>query len=157
MTSAGCGAMSQLDKVTGVWEHQRINNRNVPIVPPPSYSHEPHAPAGRNVHASVIDLAKFMISHFPYHNGYKSVLYRPAKLAMQTRSQFHQTSPGWFIWHSAWSDWKTVYHYGDNGKSIAAFVFAPKLEIGYIILANISGSLAWKVLMNLQVRLKIIF
>ena len=143
MRSAGYGAMSATDQVTGIWEHQWLGGKRVPIMPPAGYSTEPHAPAGRNIHVSIRDLAKFMIAQFPYNGTARTVLTRQALLEMQTQTFYSSTSPGWFIDNNNWSNWKTVYHNGDNGKSIATFVFSPKYEAGYIVLANISGDKAW--------------
>ena len=154
MYSAGCGATSQLNRITGVWEHQMVNGEIKPIVFPAGFSHEPHAPAGRNLHVSINDLVKYMIAHFPYSGTGSSVLLRQSILNMQTKSSFASTSPGWFIGNNGWSDWKTVYHYGDNGKSIAALVFSPKFESGYIIMANIAGDLAWEGLDELSAKIE---
>ncbi len=143
MNSAGFGATSKNSDVSGVWEHYMDSSGPVPIEAPARYSTEPHAPAGRNVHVSAGDLAKFMIASFPYRQGEPSVLPRSLLIDMQQKTKYAATSPGWFVGANWWSNWKTVYHYGDNGKSIGAFVFSPKYEFGYVILANIAGEQAW--------------
>ena len=138
MTSAGFGASRS------VWEHQRQESSAVPVPSPKGYAREPHAPAGRNVHVSAPDLAKFMIAQFPYTRSSVPILRRSSLIEMQQRSEYSDTAPGWFLKFDEWSSWKTVYHAGDNGKSIALLVFSPKYEAGYVIMANISGEEAWE-------------
>ena len=135
--------MSDSRYVTGVWEHYIENSAITPVTPARAFAREVHAPAGRNFHVSAGDLAKFMAAHFPY-GDHLSLLTRRSVLNMQKETQFAATSPGWFIGHNWWSDYKTVYHSGDNGKSIALLVFSPKFEAGYVLMANIAGDLAWQ-------------
>lgn len=134
MTSAGFGTMSDEGVMTEVAE--------------------PHAPAGRNLYMNIEDLAVFMISSFPYKTDGVKLVSRQTLLNMEKKVKNANTSAGWFVEYEQWSDWKTVFHSGDNGKNISVLVFAPKYNSGYVITANIAGEKAWQGVEKLQVELK---
>jgi CubicO group peptidase (beta-lactamase class C family) len=140
--TAGFGAMSEAGGATGVWEHTLVKNRFQPEAWPATYSSEVHAPAGRNVHMSAGDLAKFMIASFPYCVKGTRLLSPGTIIQMQQQAFDGPTSAGWFSTPEQWSDWKTVWHSGDNGKSLSALVFSQKYNTGFVLMANISGKKA---------------
>jgi CubicO group peptidase (beta-lactamase class C family) len=151
MRSAGFGSPSKAGRITGVWEHYWNNGDILPVKPSRLFADETHAPAG-SIHASLADMSGFMLAHFPYSGS--SLLSRRSLLAMQKRSWYAPTSPGWFGGYDEWGAWRTVWHYGDNLRSIASFVFSPKREAGYITMANISGDSAWEGLHELNSELE---
>lgn len=90
MTSIRMGQASP-NGVSGIWEHS-ISGASLMPRPIPSAGQsaaEPHAPAGRNVHASIGDLAKFLAANMTYAK------HRPNVLLQGTLTQTHNAlGPG---------------------------------------------------------------
>jgi CubicO group peptidase (beta-lactamase class C family) len=138
MEHCGFGNMSEADRVTGPWEHQWHPDGTIaPIDPIPGYDEMPHAPAGRNVHCSASDMARWMIALMPGTS--------PALLREETLRQLRAPVPGspatgggWFPMPLPWADGAGLTHNGDNGKNYADAAFAPLRQAAYIVMTNVS-------------------
>ena len=69
MMHAGFGCMATEGKVDGPWGHVDESGELEPVPPDRAESIQTGAPAGRNLHASIIDLARFAALHVQGRHG----------------------------------------------------------------------------------------
>lgn len=148
MKTAGFGAMSSRKFITGVWEHYIDDNtgRITYFIPPDDYDKEVHAPAGRNVHCSVIDLAKFLNAHLGF-NSRRSLYLTPRILNTLHTIVEHPWNKKDFC-HGAWvrktkTNWfgdevDVLRHSGSNNRNLARGYIVPGKNVVFCVMTNIA-------------------
>lgn len=137
MSHTGFGPMSALNSVTGPWEHKMSGGMLQPVTPPSDYAQEPRAPAGRNIHASIGDFARFAAANLTYAQ------YRPKVLSQQSLTQLHlrQTpsdfAPGWKKVDSPLGGKSAaLWHNGTNGSNYAQAHVSPFENVALVSMTN---------------------
>jgi CubicO group peptidase (beta-lactamase class C family) len=143
MTSAGFGPMATPpNHIDGPWEHIVENGAIKPLAPDATQVSQARAPAGRNVHCSVLDLGRFAAAHLQGARGKRSVVGPTTFRVLQTVvPPGHHTS----AWSTARVDWArgTVFwHNGSTGKNYALVHIIPEENYATCVMTNIGGDRA---------------
>jgi CubicO group peptidase (beta-lactamase class C family) len=148
MTNSGVGETPYPTNVNQVTSHTR-NGSGTPVVwnPPPGYASEPHAPAGRNPHASILDFAKFAAANM------SSAANRPGNLGdvalanalFQPPGTGH-TRSGWGTGYTSWGEdpgVPLIWHNGADGKDYSLVHIMPSKNYATAVMTNVDdpGSL----------------
>jgi CubicO group peptidase (beta-lactamase class C family) len=138
MTTAGFGAQAtpgKFDVIDGPWDHELKGDTPVPIEPSWAWELEARAPVGRNVHCSVVDLARFCAVHLV-----------PGKyLSAQSISVLHSPvrpvdyAPGWALGYVNWARGRILWHGGSAGRNHALAHVVPEERFATCVLTNIEG------------------
>ena len=134
MTTAGFGAQATPGKVDGTWDHELKEGRPVTVAPKLSWKSEARAPVGRNVHCSVIDLARFCSAHL-----------EPGFLTPESFATLHSPvkpvdyGPGWALSRVGWARGAVLWHSGSMGKNHALAHVVPDEKFATCVLTNIDG------------------
>lgn len=135
MTHAGFGAQATPGKVDGTWDHVFKGDTPIPVEPQPSWALEARAPVGRNVHCSVIDLARFCAIHLAPGR----YLSRPSFDVLHTPVPPVEYGPGWRLGHVDWARGRILWHSGSMGRNHAVAHVVPAEGFATCILTNIDG------------------
>lgn len=140
MTSCGIGPvdLSHPGSPQGLWGHQEINGKLVPVRPslyadnPPSSS-----PSGR-VHCSVIDWAKFIaLTIDTYHLRNKQLSREISQKLFQTVTpDSDYTYGGWSKVERRWGKGPVFTHSGSNTLNHSVAWVAPEIETAFIGVTN---------------------
>ena len=134
MTTAGFGAQATPGKVDGTWDHELKGDKPVVIAPNRAWKVEARAPVGRNVHCSVIDLARFCAVHL-----------KPGFLSPESFATLHSPvrpvdyGPGWALSRVNWAKGTILWHSGSMGKNHALAHVVPDEQFATCVLTNIDG------------------
>lgn len=138
MTAAGFGAQAtpgRRDHIDGPWDHELKGGTPVPIEPNAAWAVEARAPVGRNVHCSVIDLARFCAIHLaPGHylgSGSIRVLHSPVGHV--------DYAPGFALSNVDWARGRILWHAGSMGRNHALVHIVPAERFATCVLTNIDG------------------
>lgn len=150
MTSAGFGPMSSTSSTTGPWEHSWNGSTYVARTWPANYSYEPHAPAGRNVHANIQDLVKFGASHLNASAGSTRILADSSINTLRTvhyqnatneEGQVVDMTPAWLLSNRNinGANYQGFWHNGDNGYNYAWLEVLPGANLSFAIASNLGS------------------
>jgi D-alanyl-D-alanine carboxypeptidase len=134
MTTAGFGAQATPGKIDGTWDHELKDGKPVTVAPNPAWKLEARAPVGRNVHCSVIDLARFCSVHLS-----------PGFLSRESFATLHSPvgpvyyGPGWSLAQVGWAKGTILWHSGSMGKNHALAHVVPEEKFATCVLTNIDG------------------
>eukprot|EP01116_Phalansterium_solitarium_P004046 TRINITY_DN1492_c0_g1_i1.p1 TRINITY_DN1492_c0_g1~~TRINITY_DN1492_c0_g1_i1.p1 ORF type:complete len:368 (-),score=93.36 TRINITY_DN1492_c0_g1_i1:323-1426(-) len=71
---AGFGSMSAQHRVDGPWEHAEAGGVLASVNPDPKFAHQARSPVGRNVHSSIVGMARFAAMHLDGAKGRSTFL-----------------------------------------------------------------------------------
>jgi CubicO group peptidase (beta-lactamase class C family) len=134
MTTAGFGPQATPGKVDGPWDHQLVGGKPVEVAPNLVWNVEARAPVGRNVHCSVIDLARFATVHLA-----------PGFLSAESFATLHSPvgriahAPGWALAKVDWAKGTILWHSGSMGRNHALVHVVPDERFATCVLTNIDG------------------
>jgi CubicO group peptidase (beta-lactamase class C family) len=138
MTTAGFGAQATpggLDRIDGVWDHELKGSTPVPVEPRAEWAEQARAPVGRNVHCSVIDLARFSKVHL-VPGGYLS---RASIAVLHSPVSPVDYAPGWALGQVGWAKGRILWHSGSMGRNHALVHVVPEERFATCVLTNIDG------------------
>ncbi len=148
MTSAGFGCCVTPGKINGTWEHGVKYSEIHPVNPSLELQHQARSPVGKNVHCSVIDLARFVAVHLEGTRG-KSRFLTPETFAMlyEPRPPTRNTGLGFFRISLAKDGIRgdVLTHNGGNGVSCSVFMIAPLENVAACVLLNRGDPVACRV------------
>lgn len=138
MTTAGFGSPGDRGRTNQPWGHQWIAGKPVGT-PPGRLADNPEAlgPAG-TVHASLLDLAKYLMWHARNAGGEGVRLLSPEMF-----QQLHEPEPGetyalgWSCANRAWAGGTALNHTGSNTLWFSNAWIAPKKQAAFIVATNI--------------------
>ncbi len=138
MSTAGFGPPGERGRTNQPWGHQWIADKPVGT-PPGRFADNPAAlgPAG-TVHASLFDLAKYLMCHARQGNGEGVRLLSP-----ETFHRLHEPEPGetyafgWWTSHRAWAGGSVLNHTGSNTQWFSNAWIAPKKQAALIVVTNV--------------------
>jgi CubicO group peptidase (beta-lactamase class C family) len=139
MTHAGFGDMSAHGRIDGPWSHVIRAGAVTPIPPDRSEAVQTRAPFGRNVHCSIIDLARFAALHIHGAQGRSRFLRPETFRRLQTAVPPSNFAPGWAIEHPEWSKGTVLAHNGSNGRNYAVCRVAPAEGFAVCVMTNLGG------------------
>jgi CubicO group peptidase (beta-lactamase class C family) len=138
MTNSGVGSNPFPLNANQVTSHTRnASGTPIPWNPPSTYASEPHAPAGRNPHASISDFARFAAANLaPAANrpgslsdaSLATALAAPAGVPGNTRS-------GWA--RGYWGSDLVLWHNGADGKDYSLFHVIPSQNYATAVMTNV--------------------
>lgn len=138
MTAAGFGAQAtpgRVNHIDGTWDHELKEGKPVPIAPRSSWAVETRAPVGRNVHCSVIDLARFCaINVVPGR-----YLSRESIQVLHSPVRPLNYGPGWDLATVSWARGTILWHAGSMGRNHALAHVVPEEGFATCVLTNIDG------------------
>jgi CubicO group peptidase (beta-lactamase class C family) len=145
MTTAGFGCTATPGQVDGPWEHSLDSGAIHPVAPTPAMKHQARSPVGRNVHCSVIDLARFTAIHLRGARG------RGHFLRPETYLKLYEPQPptdnaglGFFRNQQKGIEGDILTHNGGNGTSCSVFMIAPDENVTACVLMNLGSPEACK-------------
>ena len=139
MTHAGFGCMATEGKVDGPWGHVIEGDELKPIPPDRSQAIQTRSPAGRNIHCSIIDLARFAALHVQGGRGQSRFLRPETFHRLQTAEPNSNFAPGWATEHPDWSKGTVLAHIGSNGQNYAICRVAPAEGFAICVMTNVGG------------------
>jgi CubicO group peptidase (beta-lactamase class C family) len=125
MTHAGFGCMASEGKIDGPWGHVLEGNQIKPIPPDRNQALQARAPVGRNVHCSIIDLARFAALHVEGGRGKSKFLQPTTFTKLHTAEPNSNFAPGWATEHQDWSKGIVLAHNGSIGQNYAVCRLSP--------------------------------
>jgi CubicO group peptidase (beta-lactamase class C family) len=142
MMHAGFGDTSAHGRIDGPWSHAMKDDAVTPIPPDRSQAIQTRAPVGRNVHCSVIDLARFAALHIHGAQGRSRFLRPETFRRLQTAVPPSNFAPGWAIEHPAWTKDTVLAHNGSNGQNYAVCRIVPDAGFAVCVMTNLGGDKA---------------
>jgi CubicO group peptidase (beta-lactamase class C family) len=139
MTHAGFGCMASEGKIDGPWGHVLEGNQIKPISPDSNQVFQARAPVGRNVHCSIIDLARFAALHVEGGRGKSKFLEPNTFKKLQTAEPNSNFAPGWSTEHHDWSKGIVLAHNGSIGQNYAICRLSPSEGLGVCAMTNVGG------------------
>jgi CubicO group peptidase (beta-lactamase class C family) len=139
MTHAGFGCMARHEQLDGPWSHVIEGDAVTPIPPDRSQAIQTRAPVGRNVHCSIIDLARFAALHIQGGRGQSRFLRPETFRRLHTAVPPSNFAPGWAIEHPEWSKGTLLAHNGSNGQNYAVCRVAPAEGFAVCVMTNLGG------------------
>ena len=139
MTHAGFGDMSAHGRIDGPWSHIVKADAITPIAPDRSQAVQTSAPTGRNVHGSIIDLARFAALHIHGAQGRSRFLRPETFQRLQTAVPPGNFAPGWAIAHPEWSKGTVLAQNGSNGQNYAVCRVDPAAGFAVCVTTNLGG------------------
>jgi CubicO group peptidase (beta-lactamase class C family) len=140
MTSAGFGPMATPpDRLDGPWEHVLEEGALKPLAPDASQAAQARAPAGRNVHCSVIDLGRFAATHLQGARGRRGLLGPATFRVLQTVVQPGHHTPAWSTARVDWARGPVLWHNGTTGKNFALVHLVPEERYATCVMTNVGG------------------
>ena len=140
MTHSGFGDNAYPGTINGPWEHVVRDDMVVPVPPNPAQGRQARSPVGKNVHASIIDLARFCVMQLQGERG-ESRFLKP-----ETFRELHQAvkpsrtvGMGFFRSQAKWSKGVILTHNGGNGKSCSLYMIAPGLNCAACVMMNVGA------------------
>lgn len=135
MTTAGFGAEATPGQVNGTWDHELKGTTPFPVAPDASWARAARAPVGRNVHCSVIDLARFCAIHVKPRRylSRKSV----AVLHSPVEPVFY--APGWALGNVDWAKGTILWHSGSAGRNHSLAHVVLQERFATAVMTNIDG------------------
>jgi CubicO group peptidase (beta-lactamase class C family) len=146
MTRTGFGDNARPDTIDAPWQHEERDGRVIPVPPNAALSREARSPVGKNVHASIIDLARFCVMRLKGARGeshfLKAETFRELDAVV---SPSHNACMGIFHEKRSWAKGVILTHNGGNGMSCSLFEIVPEMDIGVCVMMNIGSNEAYKV------------
>ena len=142
MKTAGFGSMATPGHVNGPWSHKPQDGHYAPVPPEEAFRESARAPAGRNVHCSVIDLARFAGLHLDGARGRSRFLSRATFERLHTRMPGGRYAPGWLVDPTGWPGEQVIWHDGDTGVDVAHCTIGVERDFAVCIMANAGGAAA---------------
>ena len=142
MTHAGFGCMASEGKIDGPWGHSTEGGEPTPVPPNRSQAIQTRAPAGRNIHASIIDLARFAALHVQGARGQSQFLRRETFQRLQNAEPGGLYSPAWVIDHPDWYKGMVLAQRGATAESYATMSVFPKEGFAICVMTNAGGEQA---------------
>ncbi len=139
MTHAGFGCMATEGRVDGPWGHVMEGEEIKPVPPERSQALQPRAPSGRNMHCSIIDLARFAALHVQGGRGQSRFLRPETFRRLQTAEPGSNFAPGWATEHPDWSRGTVLAHNGSIGENYAVCRVAPAEGFAVCVMTNVGG------------------
>ena len=139
MTHAGFGCMASEGKIDGPWGHVLEGNQIKPIPPDRNQALQARAPVGRNVHCSIIDLARFAALHVEGGRGKSKFLQPTTFKKLHTAEPNSNFAPGWATEHHDWSKGIVLAHNGSIGQNYAVCRLSPSEGLGVCAMTNVGG------------------
>jgi hypothetical protein len=139
MTHAGFGCMASEGKVDGPWGHVDEGGALKPVPPDRSQAIQTRAPAGRNIHGSIIDLARFAALHVQGGRGRSRFLRPETFRRLQTAEPNSEFAPGWAIEHPDWSKGTVLSRKGSTGQDYTTSRVAPVEGFAICAMTNAGG------------------
>ncbi len=139
MTHTGFGCMASEGKVNGPWGHAIEGGELKPIPPDRSQTFQTRSPVGRNIHCSIIDLARFAALHVQGGRGQSRFLRRETFRRLQTAEPNSNFAPGWVTEHPDWSKGTVLAHSGSTGQNYAICRVAPAEGFAICVMTNAGG------------------
>jgi CubicO group peptidase (beta-lactamase class C family) len=145
MTNAGVGETPYPQIPNMVSSHDRDSSGTpVPWLPPTDYASEPHAPAGRNPHASILDFARFAAAFLP------NATHRPGSLSVAQVQNALSMPPmgnaamsGWGTGNAPWDGSPIYWHNGTDGRDYSLVHLSPSENFATLVMTNVEdGQLA---------------
>lgn len=143
MPSAGFGVPATPRHIDQPWGHQWVSGRASPVEPGTAADNPPAIGPAGTVHASVIDLAKYVAWHVEGHNR------GTAQLSKAVFEKLHTAYPnnasyanGWLEVERPWANPGKAYtHTGSNVQWFSVIWFAPARQFAVVAVCNVaSGS-----------------
>jgi CubicO group peptidase (beta-lactamase class C family) len=144
MKTAGFGSMATPGRVDGPWSHRPDDRHYVPVPPQEAFKDSARAPVGRNVHCSVIDLARFAGLHLDGARGRSRFLSRANFERLHTRMPGGRYAPGWIVDPTGWPGAQVIWHNGDTGVDAAHCTLGVERDFAVCIMVNAGGETAMK-------------
>jgi CubicO group peptidase (beta-lactamase class C family) len=139
MTNSGVGENPYPRSTRGTSSHTQGTNGPEVWAPPGTYEQEPHAPAGRNPHASILDFARFAAAQLPNVEGRAGGVSKKTLLASQqlVPGSDKAAQGGWVVDTSSW-DGTTPYlwHNGSDGHDYALINAYPTQDFATVAMTN---------------------
>ncbi|HSH94902.1 MAG TPA: serine hydrolase domain-containing protein [Roseimicrobium sp.] len=139
MSTAGFGSMASMGQIDGPWEHAWANGKLKPVSPNDSQKRQARSAVGRNIHCSVIDLARFAVMHLDGARG-RSHFFKPETVAvLHTRVPSSNFAPGWTVEPESWPGKRVLWHNGSNGNNMAACTIGVERDFAVCVMCNAGG------------------
>lgn len=146
MTRTGFGDNAHPGTINAPWQHVMHDGRIDPVPPNAALGRQARSPVGKNVHASIIDLARFCNMRLHGARG-ESHFLKPETFreldAVVPPS--HNACMGFFHMKEPWSKGVIQTHNGGNGMSCSLIEIAPGLNAAACVMMNIGTSEACRV------------
>jgi hypothetical protein len=139
MTHAGFGCMASEGKVDGPWGHVLEGTQIKSVPPDRNQAVQARAPVGRNVHCSIIDLARFAALHVEGGRGESKFLRPETFKRLHTAEPNSNFAPGWSTEHHDWSKGIVLAHNGSIGQNYAICRLSPAEGLGVCSMTNVGG------------------
>ena len=146
MTHAGFGDNAYDGRINAPWEHFVEHGRLVALRPNPAQARQARSPVGKNVHASIIDLARFCVMRLRGARG-ESHFLKPEtfRILDEAVPPSRTVGMGVFLTHEKWSKGVILTHNGGNGKSCSLYMIAPGLNCAVCVMMNVGDKDACRV------------
>jgi hypothetical protein len=139
MVNAGFGCMATEGTIDGPWGHVIENGHVKPIPPDRAMAIQVRAAVGKNVHCSIIDLARFAAFH-SRGDQEGSPLLRPETFRrLHTAVPHSNFAPGWSIEHDKESPGPILAHNGSIGQNYAVCRVFPSERIAACVMTNLGS------------------
>jgi hypothetical protein len=140
MTRTGFGDNARPGTIDAPWQHEERDGRVIPVPPNAALSREARSPVGKNVHASIIDLARFCVMRLKGARGeshfLKAETFRELDAVVPPS---HNACMGIFHEKRSWAKGVILTHNGGNGMSCSLFEIVPEMDIGVCVMMNIGS------------------
>ncbi len=125
--------------MNGPWGHANEGGELKPVPPDRSQAIQTRAPSGRNIHGSIIDLARFAALHVEGGRGRGRLLRPETFRRLQTAEPGGNSAPGWTIEHTDWSKGPVLARSGATDQSYATCRVAPVEGFAICVMTNAGG------------------
>lgn len=142
MSSAGFGVPATPRHIDQPWGHQWTSGKAAPVEPGTSADNPPGIGPAGTVHASVLDLAKYVAFHLAGVREGHALLPRAAFQKLQAPYPDNSDyGHGWVVVSRPWAgDGPALTHSGSNVQWFAVIWMAPARQFGVVAISNIAAS-----------------
>lgn len=138
MDTAGFGPPGTPGRTNAPWGHQWINGKPVGTRPGPAADNPPALGPAGTVHASLFDLAKYLMCHARKGTGDGIHLLKPETFQrLHTPEKGENYAFGWSVTHRPWARGTALTHTGSNTQWFSNAWIAPGKQAALLVLTNI--------------------
>jgi CubicO group peptidase (beta-lactamase class C family) len=138
MINSGVGESPFPESAYGVASHTMTDGGPMPWTPPSGYEQEPHAPAGRNPHASISDFARFAAAQLPNVAGRGGKLSEDwLRASIEPIPDTDDTQGGWALGGAPWDgNVPRLWHNGTDYMDYSFMNVYPTEDFATVAMAN---------------------